>query len=285
MERYFLNKKYKNFLFWLSFVCLTQLETSSKSLYLLTLFLKTCLVAPPFLTAAITPSDLVLLSLSSKARLVTILFRVGVITDGEGDGGGGDLDDWWSDGDFGFLIIGFWIWSFLMSFLFLFPSSLFLWWEDEEFDEFGDFSFVLSSFFWLKHQLHVSHASSFGYKLLQYLCWDLNWQTLQWKSWSEKPRSPHMQHSVLLLSCSEAAVSLLDLLVVMLVMLLWYFRHRRKRDLIELIHATRRHKIRRREESGAKRPTTTNCICDKTRFRKLAAYKNGAFLIASIHFI
>ena len=54
-------------------------------------------------------SDLVLLSLSSKAPLVTILFRVDTKTSEDFGGeldADGDRDD---SGDFGFLM-GFWIW-------------------------------------------------------------------------------------------------------------------------------------------------------------------------------
>lgn len=124
-------------------------------------------------------SDLVLLSLSSKAPLVTILFRVDTKTSEDFGGeldADGDRDD---SGDFGFLM-GFWIWRWrtlpftsfftgpifwallLLPFLirlYLLSSSLFLI-DEEEFDELVDFSLVSS--LWLKHQLQVPRDSGFG---------------------------------------------------------------------------------------------------------------------------
>lgn len=152
-------------------------------MYLLTLFLKTCLVAPPEFAMS---SDLVLLSLSSKAPFVTILLRVETRTGGDlwGDvDADGDLDE---SGDFGFLM-GFWIWRWriplplgpflspmfwalllipFLILLILLSSSLFQI-DEEEFEELPDFSLVSS--LWLKHQLQVPRDSGFGYRLLQYL--------------------------------------------------------------------------------------------------------------------
>lgn len=149
------------------------LETSSKSLYLLTLFLNTCFVMNPLLLFDIS-SDFDL-SLSSMPPLAMILF----LEAGEGD----------CSGNLCFLIgqlscnckvplLTFML-PWLMFFFLFFGSSWSLWFLPDE-DEFDDFS--TESSFWLRHQLQTRYDSAFGYWLLQYLCWDLNWQSLHLKS-------------------------------------------------------------------------------------------------------
>ena len=133
-----------------------QLETSSKSLYLLTLFLNTGLVIVVLFDIS---SDLVLLSLSSKAPLVIILFLVDGVANKDGDDGGEDL----TSSELCFFNGFFFSWTWRpfpfspFIILLFFPSSwtlpLFLREDEEEFDEFDDFSFESS--FWLKHQLQI----------------------------------------------------------------------------------------------------------------------------------
>lgn len=165
------------------------LETSSRSLYLLTLFLNTCLTIPL--------SDLVRRSLSSIPAAAATPFTAA-----------GELS---GDTDFCLLRTGrFFTCSLGGAFLrrkhdppilILFPPNFFLIFpsfsspefrhDDDEFDEFC----ASSPFSTVRHQLHTPYDSAFGYKLLQYLCWDLNWQSLHLKSSKDKPWSPHMQHS------------------------------------------------------------------------------------------
>ena len=72
-------------------------------------------------------------------------------------------------------------------------SSLLLFLPDDV--ELEEFVFFVVSYLWLRHQLQTWYDSAFGYRLLQYQCWDLYRQTLQLKSSWERPKSPHMQHS------------------------------------------------------------------------------------------
>ena len=119
-----------------------QLETSSKSLYLLTLFLNTCLVTPILFAIS---SDFVLLSFSSIRALVMSLLRV--VGDGVGDGE-------FSAGDRCFLIgslsfnckVPLWPFRFArLSLFFVFPFlSVWLLFDEEELEEFCDFSLVSS---------------------------------------------------------------------------------------------------------------------------------------------
>lgn len=143
-------------------------------MYLLTLFLKTCFVIPPFDMS----SDLVLLSFSSLAPLVMILFRVGTggeidgdgDGDGEGDGGGISRDLCFLMGPLSCKCIDtpkllrppcccFKLFFLLLLGLSLSSTASFLH-DDEEFEEFCDFSFASS--FWLRHQLQIRYDSAFG---------------------------------------------------------------------------------------------------------------------------